>query len=127
MVDEGSTNCFEFCSCSQKLSFSMILSILNFKFESFLNFWDHNGLFLGSGLVYKLFWCLLVGLANDGCSFFVERFWFNLVNRFKQYHTEICYQGMELRLLGNPNPKRLLLRNMVWTTVTTERLRDVLE
>ena len=40
----------------------------------------------------------LVGLANGGCSFLFRGFG---SNRFKQYYTEICYQGMELRLDQN--------------------------
>ena len=39
---------------------------------------------------------------------FVDRFWFNLVNRFKQYHTDICCQGMDLRIGSTHVIKQLL-------------------
>ena len=45
---------------------------------------------------------------------FVERFWFHLVNRYKQYHREICYQGMELRLQAPQLYKKLTFWYSFW-------------
>ena len=52
----------------KQLSFSMFPLILTFVFDlilgSFLSFWGPNELFLGRGLVQKLFWGLIMYLNN---------------------------------------------------------------